>query len=43
MNEEDREIIIKRLDEICKGFELSYNCKVNLLYKRGYDCIFNHK
>lgn len=39
--EEDRQTIIRRMSEICKGFETSFACKIDLDYITNYNSVVN--
>lgn len=41
LNPEVRALVHKRLEEICKGTEIAFNCKCELTIEKGYPPLFN--
>lgn len=39
---ETKKLVEQRIREICHGIELSYNVKIDVLYKYGYPATINH-
>lgn len=39
--DEDRKIFLKRIEEICKGFEIVFDVKIEVNFDHGYPAIYN--
>lgn len=41
-NPDIRNMVEKKLNNLCKAIEIQYDAKINFTYTRGYDAVYNH-